>query len=208
LNEFLMIIEDFFYQQIFSINTLIMKVKGTIISSVPTFVKDKFPDKYQEWQQNLPPASQQILMNTVMASEWYDIENGLLAPTRLLAKMFYESDLEKASWEMGRYSAEVGLSGIYKVFVLIATPQFIMKRGGKILSSFYQPSVLTTSNERPKGVDILITEFENSTVITESRIGGWMEKALEICGIKNITIDKVKSIAKGDNITQYVVNWE
>jgi hypothetical protein len=35
-----------------------------------------------------------------------------------------------------------------------------------------------------------------------------MEKALEICGIKNITIDKVKSIAKGDNITQYVVNWE
>lgn len=185
-----------------------MKVKGTIISSVQTFVKDKFSNRFQEWQQNLPSASQQILANAVMASEWYDIESGLLAPTRLLAKMFYDDDLEKASWEMGRYSAEVGLTGIYKVFVLIATPQFIMKRGGKILSSFYQPSVLSTSNERPKGVDILITEFENSTIITESRIAGWMEKALEICGVKNITIDKIKSMTKGDNITQYVVNWE
>lgn len=194
--------------KIFIINTPNMKVKGTIISSVQTFVKDKFSNRFQEWQQNLPSASQQILTNAVMASEWYDIENGLLTPTRLLAKMFYDGDLEKASWEMGRYSAEVGLTGIYKVFVLIATPQFIMKRGGKILASFYQPSVLTTSNERPKGVDILITEFENSTIITESRIGGWMEKALEICGVKNITIDKIKSMAKGDNITQYVVNWE
>jgi hypothetical protein len=208
LNKFLVIIEDFFYQQFFTIDNLNMKVKGTIISSIQTFVKDKFSNRYQEWQQSLPSASQQILTNTVMASEWYDIESGLLAPTRLLAKMFYDGDLEKTSWEMGRYSAEVGLTGIYKVFVLIATPQFIMKRGGKILASFYQPSILTTSNERPKGVDILITEFENSTIITESRIGGWMEKALEICGVKNITIDKIKSIAEGDNITHYVVNWE
>lgn len=185
-----------------------MKVKGTIVSSVQTFVKAKFPNRLQEWQQSLPPASQQILSNGVMAPEWYDIENGLLAPTRLLAKMFYDGDLEKVSLEMGRYSAEVGLTGIYKVFVLIATPQFIMKRGGKILSSFYEPSVLSTTNERPKGVDILISEFENSTVITESRIGGWMEKALEICGVKNITIDKTKSLANGDDCTLYAVNWE
>jgi hypothetical protein len=185
-----------------------MKIKGTIISSIHTFVKDKFSNRYQEWLQALPPASQQVLNSTVMASEWYDIENGLLAPTRQLAKMFYDGNLEKASWEMGRYSAEVGLTGIYKVFVLIATPQFIMKRGGKILSSFYHPSVLTTENERPKGVDIIITEFENSTVITESRIGGWMEKALEICGVKNITINKVKSLASGDEKTHYIVNWE
>jgi hypothetical protein len=109
---------------------------------------------------------------------------------------------------MGRYSAEVGLTGIYKVFILIATPQFIMKRGGKILASFYKPSVLTTGQERAKGVDIHITEFENSSIITESRIGDWMEKALEICGVKNITIEKTKSLVNSDNETVFVVNWD
>jgi hypothetical protein len=185
-----------------------MKVKGTIITSTQCFVKDKFPNRYQDWFAKLTPASQNIYKNSVMASEWYDIEDGLLEPTRGIAEMFYSGDLNKTAWEMGRYSAEIGLTGIYKVFVLIATPQFIMKRGGKILSSFYQPSVLTTGEERSKGVDILVTEFENSSVITESRIAGWMEKALDICGVKNITIEKTKSLAKGDDMTAYVVNWE
>lgn len=184
-----------------------MKVKGTIISSTQSFVKEHFPNRYQDWFQALPPDSQRIFANPVMASEWYDLDQGLLIPTRLIAKLFYNDNLEKVSWEMGRYSAQIGLTGIYKVFVLIATPQFIMKRGGKILASFYNPSVLTTANERPKGVDILITEFEKSTVVTECRIAGWMEKALEICGVKNITIDKKKSLANGDEITLYEVNW-
>lgn len=185
-----------------------MKVKGTILSAAQTFVKDNFSNRYEDWINSLPAVSKEIFNNPIMASEWYEIEDGLLEPTRLIAQLFYNSDVSKAAWEMGRYSAEVGLKGIYKVFVLIATPQFIMKRGGKILSSFYQPSVLTTGNERPKGVDIIISEFEGSSEITEGRIGGWMEKALEICGVKNISIDKTKSLAKGDDMTVYVVNWE
>jgi hypothetical protein len=185
-----------------------MKVKGTILTSALGFVKENFSNRYNDWLNGLPAKSKEILGNPIMASEWYEIEEGLIEPTRSLANMFYNGDVSKVAWEMGRYSAEVGLTGIYKVFVLIATPQFIMKRGGKILSSFYQPSVLNTGNERPKGVDILIPEFERSSEITESRIGGWMEKALEICGVKNISIDKTKSMDKGDDQTVYVVNWE
>jgi len=185
-----------------------MKIKGTLVSSTQSFVKSKFANKYQEWVSSLSPASQNIYKGSIMASGWYEIEDGLLGPTRAIAKMFYAGDVDKTAWDMGRYSAEIGLTGIYKVFILIATPQFIMKRGGKILSSFYDPSVLTTGEERPKGVDIVLKEFENSSVITESRIGGWMEMALEICGVKNISIEKTKSLAKGDDKTIYVVNWE
>ncbi|MCK5469337.1 MAG: hypothetical protein KAI99_12525, partial [Cyclobacteriaceae bacterium] len=105
------------------------------------------------------------------------------------------------------YSAEVGLKGIYKVFILIATPQFIMKRAGKILSSFYDPSVLILGDERPKGVDVHITEFSDPSEIAENRIAGWIEKALEICGEKNISVDITKSLTKGDDKTVLVVDW-
>ncbi len=185
-----------------------MKVKGTILSSAQAFVKDKFPNRYDDWLESLTPESRELFTNPIMASEWYDIQHGLFEPTEKLAEIFYNNDINKVAWEMGRYSAEVGLKGIYKVFVLISTPQFIMKRGGKILSSFYDPCHLTTGDVRPKGVDIIISEFPGSSEITESRIGGWMEKALEITNVKNITIDKTKSLAKGDDQTQYVVNWE
>ena len=185
-----------------------MKVKGTIVSSVQGFVKDNFANRYQEWIDTLSAESKKLFTNTIMASEWYSYQDGLIKPTILLANLFYNNDTNKAAWDIGRYSAEVGLKGIYKVFVLIATPQFIMKRGGKILASFYQDSVLTTADERPKGVDLHITEFSDPTEIAENRIGGWVEKALEICNAKNITIKITKSLTKGDKLTVMAVDWE
>lgn len=184
-----------------------MKVKGTIITSVQNYLKANFPGQYQDWLKTLPPSSQKMYTNAVMATEWYDYQDALIKPTEQAANFFFNKDVKKISWEIGRYSAEVGLTGIYKVFILIATPQFIMKRGGKILSSFYQPSFLEVPVERPKGVDIHITEFPEPSEVAENRIGGWMEKALEICGVKNISIQKISSMVKGDDKTIYVVNW-
>jgi len=185
-----------------------MNVKGTILTSIQGFIKENFPNRYQEWFNELPQASKNIFAGSILATEWYSYQDGLIKPSEILSGLFYNDDIKKSSWEIGRYSAEVGLKGIYKVFVLIATPQFIIKRGGKILSSFYQPSVLTVGDERSKGVDILITEFPEPTEIAENRIAGWMEKALEICGVKNISIDIEKSLTKGDDITKYVIDWE
>ena len=185
-----------------------MKVKGTILSSVEGFVKENFSNRYQEWIDSLPPESKSIYTNTILATEWYAYQEGLIKPSEQVAKLFYNNDVKKSSWDIGKYSAEVGLKGIYKVFILIATPQFIMKRGGKILSSFYDPSVLVVDSERPKGVDIHITEFSEPSEVAENRIAGWMVKALEICGVKNITLEITKSMVKGDDITVYVLNWE
>ncbi|MCK5206838.1 MAG: hypothetical protein KAQ62_26680 [Cyclobacteriaceae bacterium] len=184
-----------------------MKVKGTILTSIQGFVKENFPNRHQEWIDALPVESKSLYTNSFMASEWYSYQDGLIKPTELLAKLFYNSDLKKSSWDIGRYSAEVGLKGIYKVFILIATPQFIMKRAGKILSSFYDPSVLILGDERPKGVDVHITEFSDPSEIAENRIAGWIEKALEICGEKNISVDITKSLTKGDDKTVLVVDW-
>lgn len=184
-----------------------MKVKGTIITSLQGFVKENFPNRYQEWVDGLPVESKSLFTGTIKATEWYPYQEGLIKPTELLAKLFYNNDANKAAWNTGRFSAEVGLTGIYKVFVLIATPQFIMKRAGKILGSFYEPSLLKLGEVRPKGVDVNIIEFTEPSEITENRIAGWMEKALEICGENNITIDITKSLAKGDDMTIYVLNW-
>lgn len=185
-----------------------MKVKGTISSSVQGYIKENFPNRYKEWLDSLPAESKNIFSNAIMATEWYSYQDGLLKPTQIAANLFFDKDIKKTSWEIGRFSAEVGLKGIYKVFILIATPQFIMKRGGKILSSFYQPSVLEVGEERNNGVNLEITEFPEPSDVAENRIGGWIEKALEICGVKDISIVVSKSLLKGDEKTIYEVDWE
>ncbi len=185
-----------------------MKAKGTIISSIDRFVKQNFPEGYKNWIKRLPDPSKKIYTDVVMATEWYPLEAAVVLPTKLIGEMFYGSDTRKAAWESGRHSAKVALTGIYKVFVLIATPQYIMKRGGKILESFYDPATLVIAGERPKGVDVQITEFPAANEVVEHRIGGWMETALEICGCKNVKINTNKSMARGDAITEYIIDWD
>jgi hypothetical protein len=41
----------------------------------------------------------------------------------------------------------------------------------------------------------------------EARIAGWMQRALEINGCKNIIVKMPKSLTKGDPVTEYLVNW-
>jgi hypothetical protein len=185
-----------------------MKVKGTVLTSVAGFVKDNFPNREDEWLDGLPSKSKDIFSSAIMAANWYDFEAGLLEPSLHAAQLFYEGQIEKAGWEMGRHSAEVGLKGIYKVFVLVASPQFLMRRSSRVLSSFYQPSVVKVSHDQPNTLNVCITEFEGSHPITEARIGGWMEKALEICGGQSIQVQIPKSIAEGDEETLYTIRWE
>ncbi len=186
----------------------IMKVKGSVVLSILKFVKSQYALDYDNWLNSLPEGSKEIFRNAILVSDWYPLNEGVVEPTRSIGKMFFNGDTLQAAHMSGVQSAEDALTGIYKVFVMVATPKFIMKRASKIMASFYEPSTLILGDERAKGVDIHITKFDDANEIVEQRIGGWMEKALGICGCKNIQMNITKSLARGDELTHYVINWE
>lgn len=185
-----------------------MKVKGTVVASIDKFVKDNFPAKYKDWKLRLPDESKELFNNPVMATEWYDAKGGVLLPTKLIGEMFYDFNVKKAAWDAGNYSAKVALTGVYKVFILVSTPAFMMARAGKIMGSFYDQAVLTIAENRSKGITLHMTQFPEAHEIFDHRIGGWMERALIICGCKNIQSKIPKSLSKGDNVTEFIIDWE
>ena len=55
---------------------------------------------------------------------------------------------------------------------------------------------------------VRITDFSEMDKIIEYRIGGWMERAIEICGCTNVTINITNSLAENDPFTEYKVSWK
>lgn len=96
-----------------------MKVKGIIILLVQNFIKENFLNRYDEWLSKFGEEFRGIYLNLVMVLEWYLYQLGLIKLMELLVSMFYGNDFKKFLWKVGRFSVEVGLKGIYKVFVLI-----------------------------------------------------------------------------------------
>ena len=183
-----------------------MQVKGSVVKSVSEFVKSEHSSGFEAWLKKLPQASHSIYTKPILATDWYPVDEGVIIPTRLISDLFF-SDPKKAAWASGRYSAHTALTGIYKVFVLISTPAFMMSTARKILAAFYDPTSLEVVRSDSKSMCIHITQMPKPDLVLEHRIGGWTERALEICGCKQLKIKITKSMAAGDAYTEYDISW-
>ena len=73
----------------------------------------------------------------------------------------------------------------------------------------HHPQLAETLRRRYRDFPPLqITKFEEPSDIVDNRIGGWMEKALELSGYKTVNISITKSLAKGAPFTEFQVSWK
>jgi len=184
-----------------------MEVKGTAVLSIPRFIEEKFGDEgLQKWLNSLSDEAKNVYSQNILASKWYPMNEILVHPTRELCKLFYSGSI-KGAWEAGRFSANHALNGVLKIFVKLGTPGFIISRSTSILPSFYHPSEIKVIESDSNRCVICITQFSELSDVIENRIGGWMERALEIQGCKGVSVKITKSVTKNDTNCQYTVTW-
>ena len=184
-----------------------MEVKGSAVKFIPQFIIDKFGEEaHSRWIESLSIQAKEVFYYVIVASNWYPLKEILIEPVKTLCNLFYFGS-PKGAYESGKYSAKLGLKGIYKAFIHLGSPQMVVKKASAILPTFYRPADIKVI-ENEKGSAVLnITEFEEMDEVVEYRILGWMEKALEICGCKKINIKATRSLAKGDNHSQIQITY-
>lgn len=184
-----------------------MEIKGTAVIAIRDFVKEKYPDEYQKWYSSLPEDSKEVYTGPIDSTKWYSVEAGAAKPTKAIARLFYNNDIIKGAWESGRYSAEKALKGIYKIFVKASSPSYLIARASRVFSTYYRPCELKSVRNEGNNLVLHIFGMSNPEKVIEYRIGGWIEKALEISGSKNINVEITKSMTQGDALTEFTINW-
>ena len=187
--------------------TVAMQVKGTAVKSINDYVRKEFPSRYNEWLTSLPLSSFKLIKDGVNVAEWYPMREAAIIPTARVGDLFFH-DPKKGAWECGRYSADVALTGVYKLYVKLATPGHIIERASRVFAAYYQPTELVAANFQPNSVEVIIKKMAQSHPIIEHRIAGWMERALEISGCKGIKIEIPKSLTNGYAETVFAISWE
>ncbi len=184
-----------------------MDVKGTAVKSIPEFVKAKHGEKLNEWLQSLPEESKKIMSSIIVTSNWYPLKAGLSVPVASVGSMFYGSPT-KGAWTMGRYSADTALTGIYKLYVQIGSPKHIIERANRVFAAYFQPSEIVSVESKKNSFIFRITKFDQIDEVVEHNIAGWMERALEISGCKNVRITIPRSLTKGSPYTEFNLMWD
>lgn len=182
-----------------------MNIKGTAVKSISEFVQSNFGDQYINWFNSLTPESQEIIRDAI-TNKWYPIQEGVVEPTEKIGKLFYNGDTRKAAFECGKYSAQVALNGIYKIYVRFSSPGHVVDRGSRILPAYYDPSEIVQIERNKQSVKYELKASNGIDQVVEYRIAGWMYKALEVSGCKTYDVQITESI-KTHKRTVFEAKW-
>lgn len=186
-----------------------MEIKGTAVIAIREYVKKEYARDFEKWMDSLSDKSKEIFTNVIDSTNWYPIEEGAKEPTEAIANMFFNGDIVRGSKNAGRFSADVALSGIYKIFVKATNPTYIIKRASRVFATYYRPCEMQVVDESLKHVVIEISKLSERYIAIENRIVGWCERALEISGSKFVVII-TKEIREDKNgkIVEIDLRWD
>lgn len=175
-----------------------MKIKGIAVHSINTFIKERFNSQYIKWMESLSEESREIHGKMIDPAQWYSIEKGLIEPTIKASELFFNSDHEQCAYEMGMHSAEIALKGVYKMFVMVSSPSFILKRLSVIWSSYYQDVKITAPKQESSAAVLRLEGLTGLNRLIAYRVAGWIDRAI---------VQTKKSVLKvGINKDQYQGN--
>lgn len=186
-----------------------MEVKGTVVFSIPKSLLEKYGQYgLKRWLELISPAARRVYSSEIDLEAWYPFREILIEPTANIAQLFFDWDLKAAAWTFGRYSAEFRFKGLLKIAVKIGSPNFFLNKAGEFLPSYYRPCSIEVPVNEPKHALIRVTHFPEMDKTTEFRICGWMQRALEIGGCKDVTVDILKSLTNFQPVSEYEVRWK
>jgi len=186
-----------------------MEIKGTAIKTTRDFVKTNFPEKYDHWINSLPEKTKGIYSSAMInMAGWYPMKEDYHIPIEKIIEMFYSGNTKLGAETIGRFSADVALTGIYKLFLMVATPKYLMTRASVVFSTFYLPCEVKVVESDSKSVTMQIIKFQELNAAVEYRIIGWCVRALELCGCKNVQYKITKSLLKNDAYSEFIYSWD
>lgn len=180
-----------------------MEIKGSAVKATPDFVREKFGSRYSEWVKSLPEKSKTIIEQPIYATTWYSLTDSVIVPTQKVADLFYAGNASKAANEIGRYSADIALKGIYKIFIRVSSPHFVLSRASSIFATYYQPSDIKVIESLDKKAVLQLSKFHPNDRLIMNRIAGWIEKTLEITLKSALKVD-VENHIEGTNLTSKI----
>lgn len=155
---------------------------------------------------HLDPETQEIFQRPISPSSWYSCD---------AFSRFLEADLRETAGgdeqELVRRAEAViekQLSGIYKVFVRLGSPEFIIRRIAAVHSTYFDGVQIIPEMKGSNAATIQYIGFSPSHRIMGFLILGFFWKALEISGAKKVDVHFTVPIEAGEQFSELALTWE
>jgi hypothetical protein len=183
-----------------------VQIKGSAIKETIAQIRRRSGDAaFQKILGLLDEETRKIFEGEIFSSTWYPLD---------LFTRFLEVEirvLADGNEEMVTRGSEAvierQLRGIYKAFVKLGSPEFVIKRIAAVHATYFQGVPIDVKLEGNNRALVKYAGFEKQHRIMGFAIVGFFKKALEISGAKDVVIRFSTPIEEGKGYSELSIAW-
>jgi len=183
-----------------------VQIKGSGIKETVDQIKANVSKEiFQKILGLLDDETRRLCENEIFSSSWYSLDlftRFLEVQNRVLA-----GGNEEVIIRGSEAVTERQLRGIYKAFVKVGSPEFIIERIAAVHATHFQGVSIDVKLPGPGNALIKYTGFEKQHRIMGFTIIGFFNKALELSGAKDIQVYFPTPIEEGRPYSELSLKW-
>jgi hypothetical protein len=181
-------------------------IKGTALIDTIKAIKARAGEaELAKILQHLDGEAKTIFESPILPSAWYPLDafvDFLEADIRETAGGDREALIARSEKVI-----EAQLRGIYKIFIKLGSPEFVIKRISAVHSTYFKGIQIIPELEDSNRAVIKYVGFKSGHEIMAYVIVGFYRKALEICGAKQVAVNFTIPISAGGAYAEMIITW-
>jgi alkanesulfonate monooxygenase SsuD/methylene tetrahydromethanopterin reductase-like flavin-dependent oxidoreductase (luciferase family) len=183
-----------------------VSIKGTAILETINLIKSRAgEDALQKILALLDEDARALFKSQIFASTWYPLDpfaRFLEVEIRVLA-----DGKEEVVTRGAELATERQLRGIYKAFVKLGSPEFVIKRIAAVHATYFEGVPIEVKIVGHGQAVVTYTGFEKQHRLMGFVIIGFFKKALEVSGAKNVAVRFNIPIEAGKGYADLSISW-
>jgi hypothetical protein len=150
-----------------------------------------------------PELREGLVRGTILTGGWYPVawKRELHAAG---CKVTGEPGLART---MGYEMTKRDLSGIYRTFVRIATPRFVLSLGARIFATYFRPGTMSVVETRDGFVEVAFANCAGFDANIWRDVTGGCEATLVVAGAHSVRLRVVSGGGDGDDAASVTAWW-
>ena len=183
-----------------------LHIKGTAVIDTIKAIKQRAGEgEFERVVAHLDEETKAIYLAPISPSSWYPFD----AFVRFLEIDIQEtaSGNEEALIKRSEAVIERQLHGIYKIFVRLGSPEFIIRRIAAVHATYFDGVQIIAEMKGPNGATIQYVGFASQHRIIGAVLIGFFRKSLEISGAQDIDVRFSVPIEAGERYCELKLTW-
>jgi hypothetical protein len=184
-----------------------VEIKGSVVLDSITGIKKRGGDReLAEIISLLDEETKRVFQSVVSSSSWYPLD----LFCRFLAVELNKTagGIEEVLVSRSEKVVERQLRGVYKIFVKMGSPEFLMKRLAAVNITYFNGLKADFTSNGPRNFTLRYVGFEKQHRLMGFALIGFFRKGLELSGATNREVRWTTPIEEGKPYSEMNISWK